>query len=489
MKNRFVSLVLVLMLLLGCVPSLASAEGETVNLNIAVCVGTPNHMDEILAAANEILKEKINVTIELVPLAFDTSKYNLLLTTGNDVDLIYTATWNNFQTNVVNGAYMPLRDLVSANCPELFEIIPQNLWDLCEINGDYYCIPSPADQFMNTGFTWREDLRKKYDLPEINSLESIEAYLACIKENEPDMIPTADRGGSLNDFNFYRFHLYNLGEGLVYSYDTGDVSIYSQTDAYREGALLARKWVNNGWEESDVISNTIDPAEGMLSGKYASTVSYATGETFNLVYLPALSSHPDWEIGFINFGEIFDCASMTHPMFTTFGLPRNCPHPAETLAFIKELATNQELYQLLDCGIEGVDYTVDADGNYVSLDSTDNPALQKESMGITGFYFSIPAFSLHPQGFDEFVTATYTNMEDNAKPIDICGFPEDNTSYLGEVTAVAQVLDQYSKPLYYGMVEDVDGGIAALNQMLELSGIDTILANVSEQVAAFMADR
>ncbi len=39
---------------------------------------------------------------------------------------------------------------------------------------------------IEIGFTYREDLRKKYNLPEITDIASMEAYFAGIKEYEPN---------------------------------------------------------------------------------------------------------------------------------------------------------------------------------------------------------------------------------------------------------------------------------------------------------------
>ena len=44
------------------------AEGETIHLKIATCVAAPKNMDKIVEQANAVLKEKLNVTIEVVQL-------------------------------------------------------------------------------------------------------------------------------------------------------------------------------------------------------------------------------------------------------------------------------------------------------------------------------------------------------------------------------------------------------------------------------------
>lgn len=461
------------------------SEGETVHLKIATCVAAPKNMDKIVEQANAVLKEKLNVTIEVVPLAFDSSKYNLLLTTGNDVDLIYTATWAKFQTNALDGAYLPLKEMIQKEVPELWDSIPEEDWKKCEINGEIYNIPSTSEDLIEIGFTYREDLRKKYNLPEIMDIASMEAYFAGIKENEPTMVPCSDRGGRVNEMFQLLNGWYVMANNLAYDLkgDQG-VVVYSKTDSFKNGVETARKWVENGWIDSDIISANVDSAGQFLSGKYASTISYATGEAFNLIYSPALTSNPDWEIKMVNFGAMGQRVLKKHPMHTAFGLPKASPHPVESLKFMLELRTNPELYQLLDCGILGEDYEVTDSGNYKSLNSAEHPAFTKEGMGLTGFYYSVPELSLKPEHY-EFITGVYDTMRPYVVDNTIMGFPADDNSVKAEVTAVNQLISQYMNPLINGMVDDTDGGITDLNERMDQAGIEKIHETISSQAKSY----
>ncbi|MBU9729025.1 extracellular solute-binding protein [Diplocloster modestus] len=465
----------------------SAADGETVHLKIATCVAPPNNMDKIVEQANEILREKLNITIEVVPLAFDSSKYNLLLTTGNDVDLIYTATWAKFQTNALDGAYLPLKELIRKEVPKLWSSIPEDSWKKCEIDGEIYNIPSTSDDLLEIGFTYREDLRKKYNLPEITDVASMEAYFKGIQENESTMVACSDRGGRINEMFQILNGWYAMSNDLAYDLkgDQG-VVVYSKTDSFKQGVETARKWVENGWIDSDIISTDVDSAGQFLSGKYASTISYATGESFNLIYSPALVSNPDWEIKMVNFGAMGQRVLQKHPMHTAFGMPKASPHPVEALKFMLELRTNEELYQLLDCGILGEDYEVADSGNYKSLNSAQHPAFTKEGLGLTGFYYSVPELSLKPEHY-EYVADVYQTMEPFVVDNTIMGFPADDTAVKAEVTAVNQLISQYLNPLINGMVDDTDAGIEDLNKRLDEAGIEKIHETILMQANDYMA--
>ena len=52
-------------------------------------------------------------------------------------------------------------------------------------------VPSPTTDYTTYVTLWREDLRKKYNVPEITDWDSLAVYMDAIKENEPDMLPLA----------------------------------------------------------------------------------------------------------------------------------------------------------------------------------------------------------------------------------------------------------------------------------------------------------
>ena len=151
-----------------------------------------------------------------------------------------------------------------------------------------------------------------------------------------------------------------------------------------------------------------------------------------------------------------------------------------------ELRTNEELYQLLDCGILGEDYEVADSGNYKSLNSAQHPAFTKEGLGLTGFYYSVPELSLKPEHY-EYVADVYQTMEPFVVDNTIMGFPADDTAVKAEVTAVNQLISQYLNPLINGMVDDTDAGIEDLNKRLDEAGIEKIHETILMQANDYMA--
>lgn len=166
---------------------------EEVELTIYTMAGSdPRDMDMVNEAASELMKEKLNCTVNLHVMTDWATRYNLALSSGEPIDLIWTAMWYSYQPFAYDGAWLDITTLVDEVAPELRDIIGQDVWDMCKIDGKDYAIPANNPEWGQWGVAWREDLRKKYNCPEIKDWESMEAYAEAIVANEPGMIPFCD---------------------------------------------------------------------------------------------------------------------------------------------------------------------------------------------------------------------------------------------------------------------------------------------------------
>lgn len=82
-------------------------------------LGTANP-DLVKAEANKILEKDLNATIKL---NFTTwtdwqTKYNLLLSSGEPVDMIFASSWADYFKYAKQGAFLDLTDLLPKYAPE-----------------------------------------------------------------------------------------------------------------------------------------------------------------------------------------------------------------------------------------------------------------------------------------------------------------------------------------------------------------------------------
>ena len=171
---------------------------DYVELQMYAIADAPNNTDlakQYWEQLNTRLKEELNCTINYTYAAGNDYKnnYALAIASGEKYDLMQAAPgWLDYQTYAAKNAFMPLDDLLPQYAPYLWENIPETTWEAASVNGKIYAVPNMETGVTACTFVYREDLRKKYDLPEIDSMDAIETYLQCIKDNEPGMLPSDD---------------------------------------------------------------------------------------------------------------------------------------------------------------------------------------------------------------------------------------------------------------------------------------------------------
>lgn len=456
-------------------------------LDIYVAYDGAKDLDMVTEEINKITMETMNCTVKFHPIgtADQTTKYNLALATNEKIDLIFAATWFSYADKANNGAFIALEDYIDTYVPEMREIVPQDIWDNCKINGHDYAIPHVVTKAGSAGFLYREDLRAKYGCPEITDRASIEAYCDAIIANEPGLLPMYSHANDM--FTIYN-SMYHEHTGIGHPYfhffvcdldNPRDLHVSADTDNFHDYCTWARSWVEKGYVQSDAVSNTEDHASVMLAGKYASSIFNGAYETLlNTVIEPARVSHPDWEFGYISWAEMFKISMPSVPFQASFAVPTSSQDPVRAIYFMKEVMTNKELATLIDCGIEGVHYEIADDGSYVSLNDPDNPGFVQDCLA---FSSTIPDdMRLHP--------ANYTLVKaesDKIMPYAVYNykeaFPVDIEPVRDYVNALSLVYQQYGYPLVHGQIADVEAGIETFKEKMVEAGAELVYEEYNRQ--------
>ena len=81
----------------------------------------PDHA-KVMEKLNEKLKEDLNCTLNLKYIGFGEfdTKYPLVLSSGEQIDIIYTSAWLNYPQLVKKGAYMPVDDMLEKYAPKTY---------------------------------------------------------------------------------------------------------------------------------------------------------------------------------------------------------------------------------------------------------------------------------------------------------------------------------------------------------------------------------
>lgn len=443
-------------------------------------IGSPQSgADEVYAAANEIIKEKINATVDFQCIDWGSydDKMNLMINAGEEFDICFTSNWsNNYVQNVQKNAFLPLDDLLKEYAPTLSEMIPDSFWDATRVEGEIYGIINYQISTMTNSFTINKELADKYDLDvsSIENYEDIEPFLAALKENESDVIAINNhaKAGSFWGLNLARLGFdeiagRNIPGVIRISDDSLEVINQFETDEFVEYAILMRDWYEKGYIRSDAISINDDTAD-MQAGNIG---VYQEGN-----YSPSSEADNNAKWGFETYAvPISDPVLLTSSIIATMqGISRTSNNPERAMMLMELVNTDVELYNLLSYGIEGQHYEKLEDGTIrLTEDSDYNPGT-KWLFGSTGNAYLLEGSS--PDVWEKTV-----EMNESGIPSPLLGFTFDSEPVNSQIAQCNSVIDEYIAAIDTGSM-DIDTILPEFQEKLRKAGAQDIIDEMQRQI-------
>lgn len=487
--KKLLSLLLALLMLMSVLP-MASAEEALPEIVVYMMGDKPTDCDMVMEKVNEILKEKLGCTMSMnfVGWADWGTAYQLLLTGGNKIDLIYTANWASDTDYARKGAFLDLTDLVEEAAPELWDMIPMEAWDFATLPTDkgdiIYCIPTAYVTYTSGGVLYRQDLCEKYNLPAPDSVENARIYQQGIKDNCPEMYANMDGGTrSWEIMRLDNFFLnYDEGTGVMIGSvkEEGEKPSWAKVEKYIspdnewfiQELKTAKEWADAGFWDRNLAANPSDDVGGYFNqGMVSLSYNGLNIDKFSGTVGTVATDHPDWKVGFVPYGLKQGYVFYSSPTQDATAITINSAHPELALQVMQEIYTNEELMQLISYGIPGVHYDLDENGAYKDNDGTANfgqYAMNTWAWKRTDFMLDGAASETGA------VVDEVRAKMDEATPIMPTGFAFDSTSVEAEMAAVQQVISQYLTPLRYGITNDLDADLATFFEKAEAAGLSKV---------------
>ncbi|ULO08430.1 extracellular solute-binding protein [Paenibacillus sp. 19GGS1-52] len=473
-------------------PATGIDTSKKVELQFYMLGDAPKDLSIIQAEINKLAEKDLNATVKFNYTSWTDwdQKYKLLLSSGQPIDLIFTADWTQYQAYAKSGAFLALDDLLPTAAPALQKFVPADMWEAVKINDKIYTVPATYKEYVNNGFVYRDDLREKYNLPVPTDIATFEQYLDGIKANEPEMQPlSANSDVKTNLMDVFREISDDTiggplpyGIGIKYS-KPGEVYSYWGSDEQKADLKTLKRWADKGFFAKNVLNVKDTMQAPLVSGKVASILG-DNPTRYNDSQLKMQSTHPEWKLGYTSFAETRGFATPVHPIHNGFAIPRSSKNPERALAFYEKLVTDKSYNQLTQYGIEGKNYEVQ-DGYYKMIgDSTSNGFARE---GMNGWAWRNPEYMLFDKNFDG-VKAIFAELDKVAKPDIFTGFAEDYSTYQSERAALEQVEKQYFYPLYAGLIDNVDEGIATAMAKAKQAGLEKVQAAYKQQWEAYIAE-
>ncbi len=465
---------------------------EPVNLVFYMVGDQPKDYQTVVDELNKYLTEKINTTLEF---RFTTwtdwaQKYNLVLSSGEQVDLMYAANWTQYSTLAQTGAFYALDDMLEEYAPNLFNLIDQSVYDMCKIGGVLYAIPADQKTYEAAGIRYREDLRKKYDLPVPNTLENFEAYISGVQKNEPNqgLLSPITISNSFNDA-FYMSTIFSLkykkamaNYGLYASYDNpSEVIDYWRSADFAEDMKLLKKWSDMGFWSKSSLSKTQE--DNFDEGLIVASVSGMNQDKWIGSYNTAKEKHPDWEIGYVTYGVENKTLAPATPLQNATVVPHNSTNPERALIALDFLMTDETANNLVQYGIQGKHWNL-IEGKY--YEEIKDSGYSYEAMSTWNLRNHLLKKEVKPsddtayQDLLDSYDALIPQTKWQGKSLST-GFLEDYSSYEIERANLSSVIAQYLTPIQAGLVDDVEASIAEFLKHADAAGLKKIQDSYKEQ--------
>lgn len=456
-----------------------SSEDDYVEL-VMYLIGSPSHDYEfMLERLNEKLKVDLNakLIVKWVGWGDFSTRYPLLLASGEPIDLIYTSTWLDYVGFAQKGAFMALDEIGPLYAPVSFEKEPQEAIEEAKVNGKIYALPPNYSAYASLGPLIRGDLRKKYGLAEIENLEDYGNYLQAVVENNPELIPAGlySTQTPIDGLYFYNQGLYPLSGDVATNSPfwidladpNGQVINITEKEDLEDMLALFRKWYLAGYWPDSVLS--LKDSNQMRKGEAASMVHLVTAWT------SMHFSKPQYESEYTSFLK----QSYRLPyMQDAMAVPVSSKNPERALRLLELLRNDQIYYDLMTYGIEGMNYTVNSEGKLEIIGDGFIPDMNCS----WGFRDQDLQYDIadYPKGYVD----TLNSIQASAVENNYTRFILDIEPIEKEYQAVMEIMQQYYVPLKLGMLDPVEG-LIQLKAQLKAAGIGKVTREVQKQVDAF----
>lgn len=446
--------------------------------------GTPQTDEKkVEEAINKLLTEKMNATIDLMPIdwgAWD-DKINLMIASREEVDIIFTAQWNGHAKNVGKGAFIELGKLLDKHGQGIKESLDPAFLEGAKINGKNYGVPTNKELAAAGGIVYRKDIADELgiDMSHVKTPQDLEAVYAIVKEKKPEMTPLYTTAGAFNSHFFANYDF--LGDStipgaILKDQDATTVMPVEEMDRYKEYLNLIRDFFTKGYINADAATTQVSSGDAWKAGTVFSTIEpMKPGKDAEIASAAGLTG----KLAQIIMTEKTVATSETAG--SMLGISSTSKDPDRAMMFINLLHTDKEINNLLNFGIDGDHYTrngevITATGNTANY----NPG----SAWMFGNQFLNYVWDTE----DPEKWAKFKEFNQNAKVSPALGFVFDSEPVKAEVGAIANVIKQYQKALETGSV-DVDKVLPEYEEKLKAAGVDKVIAEKQKQFDAFLASK
>lgn len=450
--------------------------------------------DDVVAKINAILEPEFNTTLEIEFLSWSDYQtlYPLILSGGEKVDLIYTASWCYLYTEAAKGSFHELdEEFIKTNMPMTYANQKAESWGQTTINGK--CVGVPCNMMVpNYKYVGiRQDLADKYGIGPLTSWADFMNYMLTIAEKETPESGIYAMNAATDTIELWRTYYEQFNMMGVYNDDF--LTIYPEdgtvpaaesikfavtTDQFRAYAKDMKTLADAGCWSRSALNNSISNYEAFANLTGASLVW--NGTIFNYMHQAealgvttnAYDLSPDSHV----FAEEYNNSVMA--------IAENSDNYERAALVMDLLGYDYELNMLANVGIEGVNWEDRGNGYFFSDPTQESYPANSNAMGwwLKKDYKIGVYADARNEAFDN-------NFKSRMVSNPCTTFVFDETPVKAQMAACNSVKGEYFGMLTLGLVDDVDATLAEMNAKLEASGLQDIYNEFYSQYNVWAATR
>ena len=413
---------------------------------------------------NEILEPELNANLDIVvlPWASASQQLQLMLSGDEKIDVFYTQATNAVQY-MNAGQIIDMSELIDKYGTNIKQIYGEDIAKINQIEGFVYGVPNQIERGSIPAIFMRKDLVEKYnfDWENVKTVEDMYPFWDAIRDNEPGLYPVGDLSIQAFEDDYVAMRMIQdyytvAGSGASSFYikkgdDSYTVDWYP--DVVKEYRREFGELYEKGYIRDDIITLQDDSAD-ITAGKYASRLG---------IIKPGGEAEQKQLAGGYDYVQI----ALTEPFVNSLSaraamnaVSSSSKNPEAAIRMIDVMNTDKEIFNMLNFGIEGTNYTME-DGFVKEIPDS-------------GYFFN-SGWALGNQfnaylveGQQEGVWEETMEINNNAEVSPISGFSfnEDPVA-----TAMAQMSSVTSEYKFIGLYDDFDTRFEEFRPKMEQAGV------------------
>ncbi|GEM_PF-318048 len=304
------------------------------------------------------------IDIMVVPQTGYVEKMNLMFASGQIPDVVQASSYSDpaLANAVAEGVFMPIEDLIQQYAPKLWEKVPADVWESLKYDdGHIYGLPEYLSSTTRRATYIRKDLLDKYNLEIPVTLDDYVEVMRVFKENGVKYPYVGREKFMYTDTFFGAFNaipttwLLDENDQVVPAYILPQMkeALAFYHELYEEGLIDKESLLNKqeDWERKCVAGEVGIFQRNVVNYSQMQARLEQAVPDGQFIMIPGPTG-PDGGRG----------AAKASPFMRVFLFNKNTKNPERIMQFFDYMASD-EAAEFFSYGIEGEDYTKNADGS------------------------------------------------------------------------------------------------------------------------------